>query len=393
MTAHRRDRVPRGSPSACVIGEIDLVRALGLAGVSSVVVSPRGDFTRYTRHRRAAISRLDAASQPERLAERLLEFGRAQPSPPVLYYNGDWDLLMVSRFRAELATAFRFVLPDAELVEDLVNKRRFQQLAERHSLPVPRTMELGASAEQPPQDLRYPLVVKPLTRMHATWRPLARGKVRAIATPEELASLTKDLVAAGVDALVQEEVPGPESLIESYHAYVDEHGQVVGEFTGRKIRTYPASYGYSTALEITDAADVAGLGREVLARLGFTGVAKLDFKRRPDDGELQLLEINPRFSLWHHPGARAGVNIPALVYRDLTGLPRPPAEPARAGVRWCSPWRDFQATRAERGSIARWLPWMLATESKCAVAWDDPLPLPGAVVHRILHRGGSSDRE
>ena len=61
----------------------------------------------------------------------------------------------------------------------------------------------------------------------------------------------------------------------------------------------------------------------IVERLALTGVAKLDFKRDPQ-GNLRLLEINPRFNLWHHAGAIAGVNIPALVYADLAGLPRPP---------------------------------------------------------------------
>jgi predicted ATP-grasp superfamily ATP-dependent carboligase len=47
------------------------------------------------------------------------------------------------------------------------------------------------------------------------------------------------------------------------------------------------------------------------------------------------LEINPRFTLWHHAGAVAGVNIPALVYADLTGTPRPATARAKAGVRRC----------------------------------------------------------
>lgn len=388
MSALRRRR----EAPACVIGEIDLVRALGIAGIGSIVVSPPGDFTRYSRHRRGVVSRLDAAHQPELLVERLVGYARELDAPPVLFYNGDWDLLMVSRLRERLAEVFRFVVPDAELVEELVDKRRFQRRAAELELPVPRAFELLAGAELPTLELRYPLVVKPLTREHSTWQPLARAKVRPVTTPDELQALRAELAEAGVDVLVQEEVPGPETLIESHHVYVDETGEVVGEFTGRKIRTYPAAYGYSTALEVSAAADVAALGRDVLERLDFRGVAKLDFKRHPVDGSLHLLEINPRFNLWHHPGARAGVNIPALVYGDLMGRPRGPRPVARPGVRWCSPWRDFQAVRASGDSVLRWAAWMLGTEAKCAVAWDDPLPLPGAVAHRALHRGRRAER-
>ena len=45
-----------------------------------------------------------------------------------------------------------------------------------------------------------------------------------------------------------------------------------------------------------------------MTRLGLKGLVKLDFKRA-DDETLHLLEVNPRFSLWHHLGAVAGVNL------------------------------------------------------------------------------------
>ncbi len=137
-----------------------------------------------------------------------------------------------------------------------------------------------------------------------------------------------------MDLLAQEMIPGPETKIESYHCYVDEKGTVVGEYTGRKIRTYPEALGHSTALTITNADDVAKLGRELVAKLNFSGVAKFDFKRAPD-GQLHLLEVNPRYNLWHYVGAVAGVNLPALVYGDLLGLPgrrRSGPGPARPGA-------------------------------------------------------------
>jgi D-aspartate ligase len=36
-----------------------------------------------------------------------------------------------------MSRAFRFVLADAELIERLIDKARFQALAEHHGLPVP----------------------------------------------------------------------------------------------------------------------------------------------------------------------------------------------------------------------------------------------------------------
>jgi predicted ATP-grasp superfamily ATP-dependent carboligase len=64
------------------------------------------------------------------------------------------------------------------------------------------------------------------------------------------------LLALDIDLLAQQLIPGADAQIESYRCYVDARGNVAGEFTGRKIRTYPAAYGHTTALEITDAPDV-----------------------------------------------------------------------------------------------------------------------------------------
>lgn len=376
----------RVGPLACVIGEVDLVRALALEGVRSAVVAQAGNPARYSRAAAELIEWADPWREPDLLIGRLLEFARTQDEPPALFYDGDWDLLLVSRHRDRLAPAFRFVVAEAELVEDLTDKARFQALAERLGLPVPRAHRISVDAARAGETaLRLPVVAKPLTRQHLTWKPLTGAKALHVPDRSALRALGERLAGETLELLLQEVVPGPESRIESYHVYVDAAGDVAGEFTGRKLRTHPPDYGYSTALVITKRPDVLETGREIVRRLGLTGVAKLDFKRGPE-GELFLLEINARFNLWHHPGALAGVNLPALVYRDLVGLDRPPSAGWRAGVRWCSPFHDLQAARAEGIPALRWLAWTARCEAKSGFAWNDPLPLPRAAASRVRRR-------
>jgi predicted ATP-grasp superfamily ATP-dependent carboligase len=363
---------------------MDLVRPLGLAGIRCAVVARPGDPIRYSRFTETVLEWSDSWKEPEPLVERLVRWAATRAEPPVLFYQEDRDLLLVSRFRSRLSPAFRFVVPEASLVEDLVDKGRFQDLAERAGLPVPPTRRLRPGEGSLPEDadLRFPVIVKPLTRRTDSWVPIAgSNKALRVETPGELRALWPRLAEADLEVLAQELVPGDETRIESYHVYVDEAGDVVGDFTGRKIRTHPAEFGYSTALEITDAADVRELGRELARRLDLRGVAKLDFKRAPD-GRLYLLEVNPRFNLWHHPAALAGVNIPDLVFRDLSGRPRPAEVKARAGVRWCYLWYDAAAAREWGVTPARWLPWALSCEAKSSVAADDPMPFIRGVLLR-----------
>jgi predicted ATP-grasp superfamily ATP-dependent carboligase len=135
----------------------------------------------------------------------------------------------------------------------------------------------------------------------------------------------------------------------------------------------------SSFVEITDDQEVLEVGRQVIDKLAFSGVIKLDFKRDRRDERLYLLEANPRFSLWHHPAALAGVNLAALYYQDcvVPGSARPPG-PARPGVRWMSTRADLKALREYRAagelSIGRWLyEWLTADVSE-DFTWRDPLP-------------------
>jgi predicted ATP-grasp superfamily ATP-dependent carboligase len=96
------------------------------------------------------------------------------------------------------------------------------------------------------------------------------------------------------------------------------------------------------------------------------------------------LEINPRFNLWHHLGAVAGVNLPALVYADLTGRRRPRAAIARAGACWCRLRTDRLAVREAGGSTLSWLLWAVRCEAS-AIQWDDPLPFLQPKLQRLMH--------
>ena len=380
MTTSRHDE-----STACVAGDMDLVRALGLGGITSVVLADAGAPPRYSRFCVQAWPWPDAWASPDVVLITLAQVARAHPGRPVLYYQCDADLLLFSRHRESIGRGFRMVMAEASLVEDLVDKSRFQALAERLGLPVPRAVVVPSGAtEIDPQSLRFPVIVKPVTR-HPSWTDRWGGaKAVLVETSRELQAAAADL-ARHAALLVQEMVAGPEAAIESYHVYVDPGGTIAGEFTGRKLRTLPSCRGDSTALVTTDAADVRATGRDVTRRLSLTGVAKLDFKRGPD-GRLYLLEVNPRFTLWHHLAAVAGLNIPALVHADLTGGERPQRAAARAGVCWCRDLKDVRAARASGMSLREWVQWARTCEAHTPFTWDDPLPLVGAVCWRAAVR-------
>lgn len=376
-------------PLACVLGDVDLVTALGLAGVPSVPVVPTGDPARFSRFTVDALEPLDHWCESEAFVERLVQWATSQPVPPILFYQTDGDLLLVSRYREQLGRAFRFAVPDAATVEDLVDKARFQRLAERLRLDVPRGRYLDAAGgPEPAFALSFPVIVKPVTR-----QGLARiepdAKAIQVTSPLELETVWSKISPAGVDVIVQELVSGPEHRIESYHSYIDDQGHIAAEFTGKKLRTFPSRFGHTTALQLTDSPDVVAHGRSVVTRLGLRGVVKVDYKRDPL-GNLRLLEVNPRFNLWHHPAAVAGINLPALVYADLAGEERPPLRPRTKNTTWCRPVEDHKAARAEGVSMIRWIIWATTSDTRSGANWDDPMPFLRGVLWKKARQRAST---
>lgn len=370
----------RGSKSpAVVVGDMDLVRAVGLAGMRPTLAAPADEPGRYSRF----VSGWIDATRAD-LVDALVAHADESPEPPLLFLQTDRALQLVSDARTRLLPAYRVRLPNAGMLGELLDKSRFGALAGRLDLPVPASRRVRPGIDPGLGDLRLPLVVKPLVRDRRWFDAVGWHKALRVEDAAGWERVRPRLAA--LDLVVQELVPGGEERIESHHAYIGAGGEVLGEFTGRKLRTRPAEFGMSTALITTANADVRALGRDVLDSLGIAGPVKLDFKRDPD-GRLWLLEVNPRFTLWAHLGALAGVNIPALAAADLAGRPAA-AGAARPGVRWCELRQDAAAVREAGGSLGRWAGFALRAEARSAIHLDDPMPtLRGKLWPRIAGRG------
>src|SRR5687768_16005611 len=172
MHATPRNTTPRPAATALVLGaDVDLVSALARAGIRCAVFAAADE---PLHHSRAVVDRVDWVDpwkEPEEAVERIRAFALRQPTPPVLFPQTDGDLLAISRHRRRLEGVCRFLIPDRETVEELLDKDRFRDLAARLDLPVPPSRRLRPADEPMPTDLglRLPAIVKPLVKDYARW--------------------------------------------------------------------------------------------------------------------------------------------------------------------------------------------------------------------------------
>jgi predicted ATP-grasp superfamily ATP-dependent carboligase len=370
---------------AVLLGDLNMVRCFAQSGVPILVASSDArEPTLRSRHarQRALIASFENA---ERAVEDLEKIGRAFPARPSLFYGTDLQLLAIARHRDRLEQLFRLRLPSTELIESLVDKSRFATLASELSLPVPPTLTSRevAFARQIAERIPGPWVIKP--NHHDGWftqrmlRKKGPSKALRADTMTELYELLWQVRTHTRDFVVQSFIPGGEDQIYSFHAYMDERANVLGQFVGKKIRTFPREAGISTYLELVKEPEVVELGNQIVAKLGLIGPVKIDLKRDPRSGQYYVLELNARFNLWHYLGSACGVNLALIAHADLTGQPLPPAGDYRTGVRWLSFGADLRSfLRSYRPSgeigLGGWLSSLRGPKVYDVFAWDDPLP-------------------
>ncbi len=380
---------------AVVIGDLNLARCLGLAGVPVLSLS-NARFVAYSRY--CQWGRVVPDGHPDRLFEALVDLGRRSAVRPVLLYMFNDDLCLISRRRTELARYFRFLVPPHELVEDLTNKTRFARLAADRGLPVPLTSSLRPVRvdDRTLAALRFPCLVKPAE--HGSFE---RVVVRLFGRSEKGVRFDRpDALGAFLRAfreeedqelIVQEYIEGGPDAIVSFHGFFDQDGKPLASFAGRKIRTYPITAGYSSCLALVRDPAIIAEGIRILQSLQFTGPVKIDFKREPSTGRLALLEINPRFTLWNYLACANGLNVPYLAYQYLTGRSVAPQSHYRVSKIWVSFSKDVKAFRAHRrlGELS-WFGWLRSYARRRVYdifSWRDPLPwvmsLLGSLQRRV----------
>ncbi len=366
-----------------LLGGLDIVRALGLAKIPVIIASSqRRTPSMASRYCRGVIE-LPPLSEKNKVIDTLVDAGRRLAKEHAaripLFYDNDDRLALVQEYRAALEPHFALLLNPPALGDALLDKAAFQALAGRTGLPVPRRIEWEALDAE-----AGPVLAKPLTRtawdQSAISLQLFGGAGKARVFDSGRAARAHPLAAQLAAQLsFQEYVPGGDDAIWSVHGFAAPGGEVLAGFVGRKIRTYPALTGDSAYLRLARNPELAALGRDIAARLGLAGVFKMDFKRSAASGRFYLLEVNTRFNLWHHLGARNGVNLPRIAYEYLTTNQRPAPIEASTRYRWLALRYDLPAYRElhSRGelTLGRWL-LSLAYAPKVyeLFSWRDPLP-------------------
>ncbi|MFV0257036.1 MAG: ATP-grasp domain-containing protein [Acidimicrobiales bacterium] len=384
---------PAGSAAAVVClaaggaqGGLGVIRSLGRAGVRVIVVAERPDEPILSSRYVSQVVPVESFNRRPGPAAAAVEMvARAEAEPAVLFPTADPDLGVITDHRDRLEPLVRYTSPAAPVVDVCLDKGRFFIAAAAQDLPVAPTLRPSSVDDLAPVPDRFgfPVILKPLNPR--AWsnpeirRLVDRKKALLIHDRAELEGSFRAIARHDGEMVVQEYIPGRDDNLYSVHLYLDRTGASRAGFVGRKIRTYPAYAGIGCCVRSVDRPDLIELSERVLARLGYTGIALLQYKIHDRTGEPILLEINARASSWNHLATVCGVDIPRIAYQDAIGEDPGPAPTGRTGVTYIYARPDRLAAREYLRSgdwtPARWLRSYQGPRTFQLWARDDPRPL------------------
>jgi len=309
-----------------------VVRALGAAGIPLVIGETEdhslAGSSRYCAARVVYPSPLDS---PQAFREWLLEQAASRRYGMLLPVT-DITVQIATAAREELQQHVALPLPTSAQVELSQDKRALLPLANEAVLMTPRTWlrQPAEPLEQFAARLQFPVIVKP--RFSKRWRDGAwrSGATRYVEDATQFVSAYRECEQVDPEPLVQEQISGGGIGV----FLLLWNGELRASFCHRRVREKPPSGGVSVLCEsVAPDTELIAASTRLLQRIGWQGVAMVEFKRDARTGVAKLMEINARFWGSLQLAIDAGVNFPLLLHRVAMGKSIPSPLPYRVGLR------------------------------------------------------------
>lgn len=305
---------------------LSLIRDLGSRGVHVAAIDYSSDGT-YGFNSKYCAEQLIAPhyqQDPEGLLTFLIEYAKQQSHPPVLFPSADPYVEFMDRYLPELREHYLIHQTEQGLYTEVMDKGSLHALASKHGVAVPETVTLDEQdyLAKVEQQIGFPCLVKPVDSPAFVAR--FRRKLFRVETKSELIEKVKLAEEAELEVMIQRIIPGFDDHMHTFDAYLDQQSKVTHWLTCQKLRQFPINYGASVYTEQRYFPELYELGAPFLEKIGWKGFAEIEFKKDANTGKFYLIEINARTTNLNALLTKAGMNMPYIAYRELTGNPIAP---------------------------------------------------------------------
>lgn len=241
----------------------------------------------------------------------------------ILYPNQDIYVKYLARLH-ELIRDYCFLAFNPENAVEYQDKMIQYRFCRDLGVPCPEVTLIHQREDLPRlETMSFPVLLKPTTRDNLSPDVFRTLLLQSRDEAANYRPLLLEHLDAGVEFVASEVIPGEGSDIYSYTAYRSGTGEILGEWTGKKLAQFPDDFGVFSSASNQSADIVLQQGRTLLHGMDLQGVNQPEFKYDHRDGQFKLMEINLRPMMWHRVGALSGVPLNYIQYLDATNQSMP----------------------------------------------------------------------
>lgn len=335
---------------------------LGLAGGLKLHVLSNNPWVAVRFSRYSTTFRTHSASDEDEPRLHDLRTAIKESNADVLLPVVESGIRLLANHGDTLKTEIAIVpVPDVDTLDLVGNKHALAVFLARHHIPSPPTFAVTSveELERNANQLSFPLLLKP-----------ARGcggiGIERFDTAPALLSFVK----------ANPILPTPHILQPLIHGHdIDcsvlcRDGHILAHTIQMSLLPRRNPFGRDDAIEFVEHETALAVVKKLVAALRWSGIAHMDLRYDEHDGQIKVLDFNPRYWTSLLGSLAAGVNFPHLSCLAAMGIEFPP--PVFAPIRFFTApaaLKQFIGNRFGRGAAG-----MRYRETGLRYALDDPAP-------------------
>ena len=361
-----------------------VVQSLGRNGthvvVGSIESTPNSSYSKYCKKH---FQYPDPKKYPEKFLNSILYEVKKEQYDVLITLGGE-GMLLLSKNRDRFLPFVKIPLPDHDVLLKAYNKAETLKIALEQKIPCPKTYFVKdvEDIKKIQQELIFPVVMKPTESSGSKGLEYVTKKEKLIETFEKTSQQFGETI-------IQELIP-PGGETYGFEGLFNKNSEPRAIFVHKRLREYPITGGPSTMRVGVKNEEIEELGTRLLQKLGWYGIAMVEFKVDPRDNTPKLMEINPRFWGSLSLAIASGVDFPYLLCKMAVDGDINVPLTYKPGIksRWLF-YGDFKYLFAvlkghstpwgykSPGRIKTFIEFMKFYEKDTTydfLAWDDPVP-------------------
>ncbi|MDY7033287.1 MAG: hypothetical protein SVY10_15445 [Thermodesulfobacteriota bacterium] len=313
---------------------LGVIQAYGRAGIQVVHLTSKpddpGSFSKYVQDR----IRVPETSKEKELLECLWSLPK-ELQGVLLDVTHDPGIVFIAQNHSLLAKYYVLVTPPWKNVQGIINKKMLYVKADEMGVPTPHTIypETIDDLNQKIDRVQFPCILKPYQT--TDFYTVYEKKVLTANDPISLRNKFAEVSHYGLNVMVSEIIPGPDSNIFAYISYIDRTGRVLADVCVQKIQQHPYRFGVGSVVRTVPMnSKLREYSLRLLGNNGYYGISDAEFKFDSRDKKFKLIEINTRNTLFNQIFRKAGINFSSIQYEDNVNKRKVEFNGYQTGVYW-----------------------------------------------------------